>query len=120
MYPHYQRVQRGRGIGGFFRTIMRLFSRAAPVISKIAANPTVKKMGKQALKSAIRIGDDTIQSKNFKASVNKEINNVKNKVGNAILKRAKVLEKQPKRKKRSVKTSSFSAKKKKKRKSFLD
>ena len=69
---HYQRIQRGRGIGGFFGSILKIISKAAPLVSKVAANPSVRKIGKQALKSALSIGADALNGTNIENSTKKE------------------------------------------------
>lgn len=85
----YKRIQRGRGLGGFFSSLLKLFSKAAPAVSRIMANPNVKKVGKLALQSALRTGGKALTSNDLKTAVDSEINLIKKKVGKAMLKRAR-------------------------------
>ena len=109
----YQRIQRGRGIGGFFNSILKIFSRAAPVISKVAANPTVKKIGKQALTSALAVGADALQGSSVKESSAKEFKKTKNKVGEILKDISKDINKDENRKKRKISSVKISRKRKK-------
>lgn len=82
--PYYQRIQRGRGIGGFFGSILKIISKAAPLVSKVAANPSVRKIGKQALKSALSIGADALTGTNIENSTKKEFKKTRKKVGKIL------------------------------------
>lgn len=108
----YQRVQRGRGLGGFFSSILKIFSRAAPLIKKVAANPTVRKVGKQALKSALTVGASALEGENIKAATKNEFKKTKKKVGKVLKKISDNID-QKKGKRKQSKTIKTSRKRKK-------
>ena len=83
-----RRVQRGRGIGGILSSIFRVFSRAAPIAAKIASNPTARKLGKEVLKSGLRIGGEAMMTNNLNSALKNELSGVKQRIGRAALKRA--------------------------------
>ena len=80
----YRRVLRGRGLGGFFGSILKIFSKAAPLVKKVAKSSMVKKIGRQAFKSALSVGADALEEGNLKHSVHKELNKTKKKVSKAL------------------------------------
>ena len=82
----YQRIQRGRGLGAFFSNILRIFSKTAPIIKKVVSNPTVKKIGKNALGSALLVGADILKGENAKESLKKELSSTKSQVGEELKK----------------------------------
>ena len=86
----YQRIQRGRGLGGFFKPLFSLFRRAAPLLAKTAKNPIIKKIGSEAVKSGLNITADAIGGNNIKNSINKETAAVRGRVSSA-LKRASTM-----------------------------
>ena len=49
-------------------------------MKKVAANPIVRKIGKETAKSAISVGTDVLNGSNIKNSAQKELNEVKKKV----------------------------------------
>lgn len=117
-------MSRGRGLGGFFSSILRLFTRAAPLIKKVSAtavpiikkassNPTVRKIGKQAIKSALSVGADAIEGSDVKKSIRKEINNVKKKVSGSLRELSKLSENGNKKRK-NVKSHHINTNRKKK------
>lgn len=111
----YQRIQRGRGLGAFFGSVLKIFSKAAPLVKKVITNPSVKKIGKQALQSALSIGADALEDGNIKNSVQKEINKTKKQVSKVLRETSLKVESNRKQKKRkhNIKTSRPNLKKKK-------
>ena len=101
----FKRVQRGRGIGGVLSNIFRFNKKAVPIATKIAANPTVRKFGKEVLKSGARIGGEALLTNNLNSAVGTEFNNVKKRVGNALLDRGS--EPPLKKKKKNRKKKSY-------------
>ena len=63
--------QRGFGIGNVFR---RFFRWVIPII-KSNALPIVTNVGKEAIKTAVNIANDTIDGKDFKSSAKSQIKN---------------------------------------------
>ena len=106
----YQRIQRGRGLGGFFSSILKLFSRAAPLIKKVAANPTVRKVGKQALKSALSVGASALEGESVKAAGKSEFAKTKKKVGKVLKKISNDINEEEKMKRKRVKKKKTSRK----------
>lgn len=93
MYYEGRRFQRGHGLGGLFRTIMRV---AMPVIKRTAV-PLLKRAGKSALKAAgkemLKTGadfaGDLMQGKSLKSSAKARgkqgLQNVLNSTRRAVL-----------------------------------
>ena len=108
----YQRVQRGRGLGGFFSGILKIFSKAAPILKKVAANPSVQKVGKQALKSALSVGASALEGENVKHAASSEFKKTKKKVGQVLKKISNDIDKDRKKKKRYSKIKNSKKRKK--------
>ena len=74
--------QRGSGFGSVFK---RLFRWIVPIIKEHAL-PVVKSVGKEALKTAVNIANDTLDGKDLKTSakdqVKTSLNNFSNQFGN--------------------------------------
>lgn len=108
-----QRVQRGRGIGSFLRPLFSLFSRAAPLVSKVIKSPIVKKIGKEVIKSGLNVTADAITGNNVKDGIYREVNSARKRVGKALKRASTSLETQPAKKvKKKVKVKNFNPKKK--------
>ena len=84
----YRRVQKGRGLGGFLKSVVRIFTKALPVVAKISKNPTVRKIGSGALQSAMRVGGEALITNDLEAAAKSEMRDVKKRIGEAVLKRA--------------------------------
>ena len=108
---HYQRIQRGRGLGVFFKNILKIFFKAAPIIKKVATNPAVKKIGKQALGSALSVGADVLSGANAKDSAKKELDNTKTKVGKVLKKISENIQNPKTVKRKSTKDTPIRSKK---------
>lgn len=79
--------QRGHGFGSVFK---KLFRWIVPIV-KENAKPIVKKVGREAVKTAVNIASDALEGQNFKDSAKKRIiesiKNVSGQTGDGILKR---------------------------------
>ena len=93
MYFHRgERFQQGRGFGGFFSGLFRqlkpLFSMGFSAGKKMLSTDTAKAIGRSALdigKDAVKkVAVDVLTGKNLKESVNKEIDDVKQKIATKI------------------------------------
>jgi hypothetical protein len=93
MYFHRgERFQQGRGFGGFFSGLFRqlkpLFSMGFSAGKKMLSTDTAKSLGRSALdigKDAVKkVAVDVLSGKNLKESVNKEIDDVKQKIATKI------------------------------------
>lgn len=75
------RIQRGRGLGGFFRIASRLFTPIAKVVKSALQSDTGRKIGnavkEQAVESSINLVSDIVKGKNVEDSLRDEITNVK-------------------------------------------
>lgn len=97
----YQRVQRGRGLGGFFGSVLKIFSKAAPLIKKVAANPSVRQIGKQALNSALSLGASTLKGEDVKSNAKREFTRTKKKVSEVLKQISVNMEKKGKKRRKS-------------------
>jgi hypothetical protein len=70
--------QRGSGFGSVFK---RIFRWIIPIIKEHAL-PVVKSAGKEALKTAVNIANDTIDGKDFVSSTKQQVKNSLNKFSN--------------------------------------
>jgi hypothetical protein len=70
--------QRGSGFGSVFKKIFRWI---IPIIKEHAL-PVVKSAGKEALKTALNIANDTIDGKDFVSSAKQQVKNSLNKFSN--------------------------------------
>lgn len=85
----FSRVQRGRGLGGILSSIFRALTKAVPIAAKIARSPIAKKIGKEALKSGLRVGGEALVTNDLSSAVKNELGTVKERVGKALLKRGR-------------------------------
>jgi hypothetical protein len=69
MISYYQApyTQRGHGFGGIFRGLSKFISPIASGISKIASNPTVKSLAKDAIKTGVSLTADAIEGRKINA-----------------------------------------------------
>jgi len=116
----YQRVQRGRGLGGFFASILKIFSKAAPILKKVAANPTFRKVGKQALGSALNVGANVLEGADAKESVHKELKETQAKVSKALKKISKNIQNSDVSKRKKIKTAKKDLNESKRKKIKID
>lgn len=70
--------QRGYGFGNVFK---KLFRWIVPIVKK-HAQPIAKKVGKEALKTAANIANDTLSGKNLKESASQRIQETLTKIPN--------------------------------------
>jgi hypothetical protein len=65
MISYYQApyTQKGYGFGGIFRGIAKFLSPLASGISKVASNPTVQSLAKDAIKTGVNIAADAIEGR---------------------------------------------------------
>lgn len=86
------RFQRGRGIGGFFsglfRTLKPLFSMGFTASKKILTSDAAKSLGRTALDigkdSLKKVAVDVLTGKNVKESLDKELDEAKQKIAEKI------------------------------------
>jgi hypothetical protein len=66
MISYYQApyTQKGYGFGGIFRGLAKLISPIASGISKVASNPTVQSLAKDAIKTGVNIAANAIEGRN--------------------------------------------------------
>lgn len=60
-------IQNGSGLGGIFRGLAKFITPIAQGVQKIASNPTVQGIAKEALKTGASIAADAIQGKEINA-----------------------------------------------------
>ncbi len=65
MISYYQApyTQKGYGFGGIFRGLAKIISPIASGISKVASNPTVQSLAKDAIKTGVNIAADAIEGR---------------------------------------------------------
>ena len=65
MISYYQApyAQRGHGFGGIFRGLAKIMSPIASGISKVASNPTVQSLAKDAFKTGVNLAADAIEGR---------------------------------------------------------
>ena len=110
-----RRVQRGRGLGGIFSTIFKAFTKAIPIAAKIAKSPIARKIGKEALKSGLRVGGEALVTNDLNSAISNELGSVKERVGRAMAKRgraSKSKSRSPKRAPKKYKKTKIPRKKK--------
>lgn len=86
------RFQRGRGLGGFFtglfRTLKPLFSMGLSASKKILTSDAAKSLGRTALDigkdSVKKVAVDVLTGKNIKESLDKELDDAKQKIAQKI------------------------------------
>lgn len=79
-----ERIQKGRGIGGWLRLATKLFTPLKNVAQKVLSSKTGKKVissvKDQAIDSSINLAKDLASGKNLKRSIADEMENVKDNV----------------------------------------
>ena len=80
----YQRIQRGRGLGGFLKPLFSLFRRAVPLVSKAVKSPLAKNIGREIAKAGLNVTADAISGNNVKDSVGKEVHIARKRVSSAL------------------------------------
>lgn len=79
-----ERIQRGKGIGGWLRLASKLFTPLKNVAQKVLSSKTGKKVissvKEQAIDSSINLAKDLAAGKDLKSSINDEMENVKDNV----------------------------------------
>ena len=50
---HFKRIQKGRGLGGFFAIFLKIFRKATPILKKVVQSPTTKKIARKAAETLI-------------------------------------------------------------------
>ena len=99
--------QRGHGFGDVFKKFFRWI---VPIV-KQHAGPIASTVGKEALKSAINIANDSLEGKNFTTSskerFKESLNNLSNKIGSGKKRKrkTKILTLRPKKVYKKVKKS---------------
>lgn len=92
-FPVYagNRSMRGYGFGSVFK---RFFKWIMPIVKENAL-PVVKNIGKEALKSAVNIANDTIDGKTLKESaksnMKKSLNKISEQYGNGAKKKLSII-----------------------------
>lgn len=111
--------QRGFGFGNVFR---RFFRWVVPILKENAL-PVIKNLGKETLKSAINVANDTLEGQDFKTSakshLKNSLNNISKKYG-AGTKRKKGVYKAHKTLKKPSKSVRFKKSTKKRRLDIFD
>ena len=101
--------QKGYGFGDVFK---RFFKWIVPIV-RDNAKPIVKRVGKEALKTAVNIANDTLDGNDLQESaknrIKESLSNITSQNGNGLIKRKKDY----KRKRNSTKNKSFKIKKRK-------
>jgi hypothetical protein len=69
MISYYQApyTQKGHGFGGIFRGLTKFFSPIASGIAKVASNPTVQSLAKDAIKTGVNLTADVIEGRKTNA-----------------------------------------------------
>ena len=79
-----ERIQRGKGIGGWLRLASKLFTPLKNVAQKVLSSKTGKKVissvKEQAIDSSINLAKDLAAGKDLKSSINDEMESVKDNV----------------------------------------
>lgn len=84
--------QRGHGLGGIFRGLARFITPIAQGVQKIASNPTVQGLAKEAMKTGVSIAADAIQGKetNAKEKGAKLLRHARDKVAETVRRAANI------------------------------
>lgn len=87
-------IQNGSGLGGIFRGLAKFITPIARGVQKIASNPTVQGIAKEALKTGASIAADAIQGKevNAKEKGIKLLQHAREKVAETVRKTANISE----------------------------
>lgn len=79
-----ERIQKGKGIGGWLRLATKLFTPLKNVAQKVLSSKTGKKVissvKNQAIDSSINLAQDLASGKDLKRSITDEMENVKDNV----------------------------------------
>ena len=89
-------------------------------MKKVAANPTVRKVGKHALGSALNVGADVLEGADAKDSVHKELKETQAKVSKALKKISKNIQKSDVSKRKKIKTAKKDLNESKRKKIKID
>lgn len=88
MISYYQApyTQRGYGFGGIFRGLSKIIAPIASGISKVASNPTVQSLAKDAFKTGINLTADAIEGRKTNAREEGErlLKRARNKVSKTV------------------------------------
>ena len=77
--------QRGHGFGGFFRGLAKFITPIAQTVKKVAANPTVRSIAKEAISTGVGLAADALEGKkNMKEQAKKALNNARQTVSNTM------------------------------------
>ena len=81
-------IQKGYGLGGIFRGIVRLFRPVAKNVVKVLSRPEVRKVLKTVGKETVDTGKgllmDKLQGKDLKSMIDKRINIAKRRIADSI------------------------------------
>lgn len=81
-------IQKGYGLGGIFRGIVRLFRPVARNVVKVLSKPEVRKVLKTVGKETVDTGKgllmDKLQGKDLKSMIDKRINIAKRRIADSI------------------------------------
>lgn len=84
-----ERIQRGRGVGGFLRSVAKLFKPLGSLAAKAAKSSTGKQIANavksQAIDSSLNVVKDLASGKGVKESLKDEFKNVKQNAKRKIL-----------------------------------
>jgi len=88
MISYYQApyTQRGHGFGGIFRGLSKIIAPIASGISKVASNPTVQSLAKDAFKTGVSLTADAIEGRktNAKEEGEKLLKRARKKVARTV------------------------------------
>lgn len=77
--------QRGNGFGVFFRGLAKFISPIAQTVKKVAANPTVRSIAKEAISTGVGLAADALEGKkNMKGQARKALDNARQSVSNTM------------------------------------
>lgn len=88
----YQRIQRGRGLGGFLKPLFNLFRRVAPLASKAVHSPLARNIGREVAKAGLNVTADAISGNNISDSTSMEVDKARRRVGAALKRASTILE----------------------------
>jgi len=77
--------QRGHGFGGFFRGLAKFITPIAQTVKKVASNPTVRSLAKEAISTGVGLAADALEGKkNMKEEAKKALANARQSVSNTM------------------------------------
>jgi hypothetical protein len=78
-------TQRGHGFGGFFRGLAKFISPITQTVKKVASNPTVRSIAKEAISTGVGLAADALEGKkDMKERTKKALDNARKTVSNTI------------------------------------